>query len=211
MATSAVKKAKVPASPALAVKRAQQARERAPLTISRPELLVNGSDSEFRRLVHNFFAFGARHEAMRAGHGAKIGLTGIEYTFMISIRHLEDDGDVSVKLLADHLHLSGPFATTMVGKLIARGLVMKDVDPADRRRVRLRVTEDGHNLLSKLAPTQRQVNDVQFGCLSAKDFHYLLDLLDRLIESGDQALALQSYLAIDNAAPSASAGRRKAA
>lgn len=171
--------------------------QRAPLTISRPELLVDGSDRDFRRLVHNFFAFGSRHEAMRAGHGARIGLTGIEYTFLISVRHLEDDGDVSVRLLADHLHLSGPFSTTMTGKLIRKGLIAKDVDPADRRRVRLKVTQKGHELLAKLAPVQRQVNDVQFGCLSAADFKYLGQLLEKLVECGDQALALQSYLALN--------------
>ena len=174
---------------------------RAPLTISRPELLVHGSDRDFRRLVHNLFAFGSRHEAMRAGHGARIGLTGIEYTFLVSVRHLEDDGDVSVKLLADHLHLSGPFSTTMIGKLIRKGLIAKDVDPADRRRVRLKVTRKGHELLATLAPAQRQVNDVQFSCLSAKDFQYLLLLLEKLIDCGDQALALQSYLAMNDTPP----------
>ena len=170
-------------------------RQRAPLTISRPELLVDGSDGQFRRLVHNLFAFGSRHEAMRAGHGARIGLTGIEYTFLVSIRHLEDEGDVSVKQLSDHLHLSGPFATTMVGKLIQRGLVTKEIDESDRRRVCLKVTQYGHDLLSELAPAQRQVNDVQFGCLSKSEFNTLLALLDKLIASGDQALALQAYMA----------------
>lgn len=183
-------------APAKAARGAKKA-PRAPLTVSRPELLVGGSDRDFRRLVHKFFAFGSRHEAMRAGHGAKIGLTGIEYTFLISVRHLEDEGDVSVKLLADHLHLSGPFCTTMTGKLIKKGLVTKEVDPADRRRVCLRVTAEGHDLLARLAPTQRQVNDVQFSCLSKQDLQYLLQLLDKLIDSGDQALALQSYLALD--------------
>jgi DNA-binding MarR family transcriptional regulator len=132
---------------------------------------------------------------VRAGHAASIGLTGIEYTFLIAIRHLGDEGNVSVKLLADHLHLSSPFATTMVGKLIKRKLVIKEADPDDKRRVQLRVTPLGHQLLAKLATTQRRVNDVQFGCLSKSDFEFLLDVLDRLILSGDQAIALQSYLA----------------
>jgi DNA-binding MarR family transcriptional regulator len=171
--------------------------QRAPLTISRPELLVGGSDSHFRRLVHNLFAFASRHEAIRAGHGAKIDLTGIEYTFLVSIRHLEDEGDVSVRQLADHLHLSGPFSTTMVGKLITRGLVAKEIDKADRRRVSLRVTPYGHELLSDLAPTQRQVNDVQFGTLSKEEFEQLSSLVEKLIDSSDKGLALQSYLAMN--------------
>jgi DNA-binding MarR family transcriptional regulator len=180
-------------------KRGGKSRQRAPLTISRPELLVDGSDSEFRKLVHNLFAVLSRHEATRAGPGARIGLTGIEYTFLISVRHLEDEGDVGVKQLAEHLHLSGPFATTMIGKLITRGLITKESDPEDRRRVCLRVTAAGHELLSTLAPAQRKVNDVQFGCLSRDEFKQLNSLLERLIESSDQGLALQAYLAMDGA------------
>ncbi len=179
-------------------------KQRAPLTISRPELLIDGSDAHYRQLVHNLFAFAARHEAVRAGHGARIGLTGIEYTFLVSIGHLEDEDDVSVKQLADHLHLSGPFATTMVGKLIQRGLVAKEVDANDRRRVSLKVTQVGHDLLASLAPVQRQVNDVQFACLTRAEFETLLALLEKLIRSADEALALQGYLAMQ-------AGEAKAA
>lgn len=167
---------------------------RAPLTISRPELLIDGSDMQYRRMIDALFAFSARHEAVRAGHAALIGLTGIEYTFLISIQHLQDASDVSVKLLADHLHLSGAFCTTMVGKLIKKGLVRKHIDSTDRRKVCLEVTDEGRKLLAGLAPTQRQVNDVQFGCLSRQDFLMLCGLLEKLIKSADQALALQAYL-----------------
>lgn len=177
---------------------ARRTSRKAPLTITRPDLLVDGSDATFRRLVHNLFAFGARHVAIRDGHAAQIGLTGIEYTFLIAIRHLEDDDDVSVRQLADHLHLSGPFATTMVGKLITRGLIEKEPSESDRRKVKLSVTEKGHELLSSLAPTQRQVNDVQFGVLSKGEFQMLSVLLEKLIDSGDKALALQSYLSAAN-------------
>jgi hypothetical protein len=48
------------------------------LTISRPEMLVDGSDQQFRRLVHSLFGFFARHQSIREGHAAVIGLAGIE-------------------------------------------------------------------------------------------------------------------------------------
>ena len=79
----------------------------APLTISRPELLIDGSDRHFRRLVHGLFGFLARHEAVRAGHAARIGLVGIQYTVLISIRHLAvEEADISVNRVAEHLFLS---------------------------------------------------------------------------------------------------------
>jgi MarR family transcriptional regulator, organic hydroperoxide resistance regulator len=166
----------------------------APLTISRPELLVNGSDREFRRLVDTIFAFAARHDAVRNGHAAHIGLSGIEYSSLIALRHLQNEGDIGVKELADYLHVSGSFITTLIGKFVKNGLVAKRSDSKDKRRVRLTVTKKGHDLLATLAPVQRQVNDVQFGPLSRADFQFLLRVLDQLIESSDKAVALQKYL-----------------
>src|SRR5215208_2311627 len=125
----------------------------APLTISRPELLINGSDRHFRSLVHGLFGFLARHEAVRAGHGARIGLVGIEYTVLISIGHLAvQEGDVSVNRVAEHLYLSGAFVTTVTNKLLQRGLIHKTPDPNDRRRVRLEISEEGWARLAELAP-----------------------------------------------------------
>jgi len=167
-----------------------------PLTVSRLELLINGSDRHFRRLVHSLFGFLARHEAIRSGHAARIGLVGIEYTTLISIRHLDaEEGDVNVNRVAEHLHLSGAFVTTVTNKLLKRGLIHKSVDPADRRRVKLQVSEKGDALLAELAPAQRQVNDVEFGCLSHAEFLQLLGMVQRLIVSSEDAVRLQAYLA----------------
>jgi MarR family transcriptional regulator, organic hydroperoxide resistance regulator len=172
-------------------------RNQLPLTTSRPELLVGGSDSEFRRLVHGLFGFLARHEQIRGGHAKVVGLAGIEYTTLISIAHLSPDGDVSVKRVADHLHVSGAFVTSTVRKLVQLRLVNKQIDSGDRRRVTLTISPKGHALLERLAPIQRRINDVEFGCLSAAEFRFLIDIVDRLIVSGDKAVALQRYLLSD--------------
>jgi DNA-binding MarR family transcriptional regulator len=165
-----------------------------PLTTSRPELLKQGRDREFRHLVHALFGFAAHHERIRAGHGKAIGLAGIEYTVLISIAHLSVDGDVNVKAVADHLYLSGAFITSVTQRLLQLGLIHKRMDTSDRRRVTLTVSNKGRAALGRLAPVQRQVNDVEFGCLSRDEFALLTDIVDRLIDSGARAVALQSYL-----------------
>jgi DNA-binding MarR family transcriptional regulator len=187
-----------------------------PLTVSRPELLEDGSDRSFRQLVHALFGFLSRHEAVRAGHAARIGLAGIEYSVLISIGHLEaEERSVSVNRLATHLHLSGPFITTVTNKLERLGLVSKEPDAEDRRRVKLRITAEGWRRLSELAPVQRQVNDVQFGPLSTEEFRLLNDIMARLIDSSERALKLQAFLADPPEAvppaplPAAAAGKAK--
>jgi DNA-binding MarR family transcriptional regulator len=175
-------------------KAARQERAALPLTISRPELLSDGRDRRFRHLVHALFGFAAHHERIRSGHARVIGLAGIEYTVLIAIAHLSLDGDVNVKTVADHLYLSGAFITSTTQRLLQLGLIHKQTDPGDRRRVTLTVSERGRRALERLAPIQRRVNDVEFGCLSHQEFELLTDIVNRLIDSGAQAVALQSYL-----------------
>jgi DNA-binding MarR family transcriptional regulator len=165
-----------------------------PLTISRPELQVDGSDLEFRAFVHGMLAFSARLEAVRSGFAGLIGLTGIQYTILISVSHLLHEGEVSVSMIAEHLHVSGAFVTIETGKLLKLGLLSKRPDPQDRRRVCLGITKKGRDLLQRLAPTQVQVNDVLFDFMDAGEFRQLRAMVDRMTECGDRAVDLLDYL-----------------
>ncbi len=124
-----------------------------------------------------------------------IGLSGIQYTVLISIAHLQDETAVGVKRIADHLAISGSFATLVVNQLTKLDLVNKRPDPDDRRRVRLTVTERGHRLLSGLAPIQCDVNDVLFQPLDAARFVLLNTAFAELVRSADDAAKLVDYVA----------------
>lgn len=165
-----------------------------PLTVSRDALLEGGSDQVFRQLVHDFFAFMARHQTIRDGHARRIGLAGIEYTILISLARLGRDGPVNVKSVADHLHVSTGFITNTTRKLQEMGLVEKTQDATDRRKTNLTVTAEGRERLQRLAPYQRQVNDAEFGALSHDDFLQLSRIIGMLVESSEQAVSLQRYL-----------------
>ena len=164
------------------------------LTVSRPALMVDGSDREFRALVHRMLAFSARLEAVRAGFGRIIGLTGIQYSVLISIAHLSTREDVGVSAIADHLALSGSFVTLTIGQLVKQGLVEKQGDRRDRRRVRLGVTSAGRLLLERLAPVQREVNDVLFQPIDRAEFTRLNALFAEMVAASSEALGLVTYL-----------------
>lgn len=182
-------------TPAPAVPRRSKSKLSAPsLTTSRKALLVDGSDHAFRQLVHTLLAFVARHDMVLEGHAAAVGLSEVEYTLLTSLKLLGAEGPVSVRSLAAHLHLSGAFVTTVSNKLQEKGLLDKLTDPVDRRRLRVVVTAQGDALLSRLAPIQREINDIQFDCLDAADFKRLLTSIDKLVASSDRAIALQKYL-----------------
>lgn len=164
-----------------------------PLTVSRPQLLCCGSDKAFRQFVHGLLAFTARLQGVRNGLAELIGLTGTQYTILISIAHLERDGDVNVSALAEHLHISAALATIEVGHLAKKGLISKKTSNRDRRRVCLAVTAEGKRRLTELAPTQMQANDLLFDPLTKGDLQRILELTGQLIEGGNAATALIDY------------------
>ncbi len=169
--------------------------DRVPLTVSRAALLDGGTDVRFRQLVHRMLAFSAHLEAVRSAFGAMIGLSGIQYTVLISIAHLQGGEGVSVKRVAQHLSLSGSFVTIVGGQLAKLDLIGKAVDPSDRRRVRLTVTHRGRALLAELAPVQREVNDLLFRPLDGADFKHLDAVYDELVRSGADAVKLVALAA----------------
>ncbi len=165
-----------------------------PLTVSRVALLEEGSDARFRQLIHRLLAYASTLEAIRAGLGGMIGLTGIQFTMLISIAHQQRDTGVGVKEVADHLNCSGAFVTIETGKLCALGLVEKRQNAGDKRRVLLTVTTRGRELLSGLAPAQRQVNDTLFASLDQASFEHMCKYAEDLATDARNAQALVEFL-----------------
>src|SRR4051812_43914858 len=77
-----------------------------PLTITRSELLVDGSDWVYRRFVHAMLGLSAMHEAIRDGIAASVDLGGVQHTILQTIIHLSQAGCVGVTEVANHLGLS---------------------------------------------------------------------------------------------------------
>lgn len=166
-----------------------------PLTTSRAALLVNGSDQEFRELVHNMLAFAAIIQEVRNRLGGLIGLSGTQYTILNSVARLTSRGaEIGVATLAEHLHLSGAFVTIEVNKLVAAGLITKAVNPEDRRRVVLGVTTEAEHRLIALTRVQIPANDALFETLSANDFKTLRTIIAKLAGTGERTLGLIDYL-----------------
>ncbi|MGD9863397.1 MAG: MarR family winged helix-turn-helix transcriptional regulator [Pseudodonghicola sp.] len=166
-----------------------------PLTVSNPALISDGGDGAFRQMLHNLLAFSVRLEQIRSDFGARIGLSGPQYTILITIRQLGESGDVGVGRVADHLALTPTFVTNETKKLTRLGVIDKRPDPDDLRRVKLTVTEAGEALLRQLAPVQQQINDQLFAPIDAARFPVLQALAAELRLSAEQALRLSDQLA----------------
>lgn len=166
-----------------------------PPTVSRPELLVEGSDREFRELVHNMLAFSSSIQSVRNQLGQAIGLSGTQYTVLMAIARLaEHSPDFGINQLAEQLHWSGAFVTIEVNKLVKAGLVCKQANETDRRRVVLSITDAARQKLAELKPIQVPANDALFDGLSAAEFQALRAIMAKLAVSGERTLSLVEFL-----------------
>jgi len=76
--------------------------------------------------------------------------TGVSNTFfgelsfaqMRALRFVKTKGQVSITELADLLNVSAPSASTMVDRLVEKGVLVREPDPADRRKVIVTISQD---------------------------------------------------------------------
>ena len=162
-----------------------------PATVSRRALLAGGSDAEFRGLIHDLIAYGHKLDACRDAFAAIAGVSGVQYEILMLVSRAEG---LSIGEVAERLHRSGAFITIEANKLVAQGILAKASDPADGRKVLLRMNAKSEALLERLAPYQRRINDVLFESLDAKSFRALRALAAELVADGDRAVALIDYL-----------------
>jgi len=162
-------------------------RRAVPLTVSRPALLVDGSDAELRTLLYDLVAYTHRLHACREAFASIAGLSAVQYEILMIAGR---GAGLPVGEVAARLHRSGAFITIEASKLVQRGILTKAADPADGRRVLLQVTAAGLALIRRLAPYQVRVNDELFGKLDAKSFRELRSLVRQLLAAGNRAVAL---------------------
>jgi DNA-binding MarR family transcriptional regulator len=167
------------------------ARRRRPATVSRKALLIEGSDAEFRGLIHDLIAYGHKLDACRDAFAAIAGISGVQYEILMLVSRAEG---LSIGEVAARLHRSGAFITIEANRLAAQGILEKASDAADGRKVLLRMNAKSEALLERLAPYQRRINDVLFESLDAKRFRALRALAGELVTCGDRAVALIEYL-----------------
>lgn len=82
-------------------------------------------------------------------------ITGVTAAQLFVLQHVQTDGGLSVNELAVKTLTDRSSVAGVVERLQAQGLVDRAVDPADRRRARIRITTAGRRMLARSpdAPT----------------------------------------------------------
>ena len=103
-----------------------------------------------------FALYAAANEITRAYRPllAELGLTYPQYLLMMALWERDDQ---TVTEIAQTLHLPGHGLLPVLGRLVAAGLITRRPDPADRRAIRLALTEAGAALEVAAAVAQQEV------------------------------------------------------
>ena len=160
-----------------------------PLTITRRALLVGGSDTEFRRLIYRLIVVEERLRRARDFLARRIGLSGPQYTLLITVAYLQGESGIAMRALARNLRVSSAFITAESQRLIDRGLLAKRPNPHDSRSTLISVTAAGRRRLEKLVPELRTINDQFFGHVNAQSFRHAMRFLEQLLAGSERVMA----------------------
>jgi DNA-binding MarR family transcriptional regulator len=159
-----------------------------PLSVSRPAVLTDGSDHEFRRLIHRMILNEGRLVDVRKAIAKKVGVSGAQYTMLMAVLRLQGEAGISIGGLADFLEVTGPHVTGEVRKLVASGYVRKNANPKDRRSVLISLTRQGRSRLLAAFAFIRSANDILFDGVTAEEFRAMVRFNQKFMKNTSLAL-----------------------
>ncbi|MHB1133009.1 MAG: MarR family winged helix-turn-helix transcriptional regulator [Chloroflexota bacterium] len=99
------------------------------------------------------------------------------------LRYLAHNEERLMSDLAEGLGISYPAATKTVERLVRKGLVVRESDPADRRVVRVRLTEAGDRLISDIDGARTDMLSTVLAKLPPEDHAALMQGLGAFINA----------------------------
>jgi DNA-binding MarR family transcriptional regulator len=103
------------------------------------------------------------------------------YLHLETLRFVEEDGDPTMSALAGFLKVTAPTATTLVNSFVKDGIMERQTDSEDRRRVRLILTKEGKQMLKRTRIDREKAFERIVAPLPASDRANLARILSRII------------------------------
>ena len=103
----------------------------------------------FRRAIRQFLRFSE-------DAAAEAGLTAQHYQALLILRACPEGGRVTINDLAGELLIKHNSAVGLVDRLATEGLILREPAPEDRRKVELRLSARGRQVLAALAGSHRR-------------------------------------------------------
>ncbi len=161
-----------------------------PRTVSHAELLEGGSDHAFREALYLMALGFGRLQSCREAFARQIDLTSPQFAVLFGTAFLQGDKGVMIRDLAEHIHLAATHVTTEVGRMARKRILTKKSDPSDRRSVLVSLSPQGEQLVARVTPLIRDINDLLFKDISRAEMDQVRTFLTKLVLNSEVALAV---------------------
>jgi DNA-binding MarR family transcriptional regulator len=124
-------------------------------------LLLKRAEARFKLATRDYARLASFRHALRGflrfseAAAAQEGLTSQHYQTMLILRGWPDGQPVSINDLAQQLLIKHNSAVGLVDRLVDEGLVVREPSIVDRRKVELRLSSRGRQVLARLAAMHR--------------------------------------------------------
>jgi DNA-binding MarR family transcriptional regulator len=159
-----------------------------PATVTLPAMLVDGNDTAFRETIYLMALAFDRLHSCREAFGRTLSLTASQFIVLIGTAHRQGQEGVTIRGLSEHTQLAATHVTTEVGRLIDKGLLIKEANSRDRRSVLVRLSVKGEVAIRDVNPLLRRVNDRLFQNVTRAEFDVVSRFFAKFAHNGEEAL-----------------------
>ena len=113
-------------------------------------------------------------------YGKEFGISQAEWRVIV---HLAMAGKVSIREVYQRVDMDKSKVSRAATRLEAAGVILKKVNPQDKRLVELSLTAKGKRMMNRLAPMAREYEARVLAVLSPEQRAALDDIFDTLLEA----------------------------
>ena len=143
--------------------------------ICQTRLLRVSKQSAVERAARAASEFGDAADAVDAAAALVFGVNRTDLRLLGAVR----DGALTAGQVAEALHLSPAATTTAIQRLVARGHLTRDPDPADRRRAVVTLTPSARELADRIYGPVGEAGVAAMQRWSAEELELIADFLER--------------------------------
>ena len=110
---------------------------------------------------------------------------GLTIPQLIILREIEQAGKITASDISKAISVSQATVTGILDRLEKRGYLIRKKSDKDRRRILVKITSAGENLLATAPPLMQESFTAQFARLQTWEQHMILSALHRLVAMMD--------------------------
>ena len=108
---------------------------------------------------------------------------GVSVDQWVVLKQISENNGSSQVEIGSSTVKDAPTTTRIIDQLVSKNLVSKQLDPEDRRRYMVFVTEKGRQLIERLIPVVQEYRQIPVQGFSAAEHKQLVGLLQRMLKN----------------------------